>query len=251
MPVQFQNYEYSYLRDGKPVFVPSPVGKKIGYDIKGKVEESFEFDHFVYHFLPGGHVSALHAHRGNHIFARVDIETFFYGIGRNRVTKALRSIGIDRAERYAKWSTVKNPYGAPSYSLPYGFVQSPILASLVLLKSSVGDYLRGLPGHITKSIYMDDIVLSGQTLDTVTIAFDGLLAVLEQSNFQINEEKTRVPAPAMDVFNCDLAFGETAVREDRKLEFYETVSSAASAAAFERYCMTVEQGNLLPRIDQQ
>lgn len=246
MPVRFQNFDYSYLRNGKPVFAPSSRGKQIGHDIKGKVEESFEFDSFVYHFCPGGHVAALHAHRNRAIFSRVDIETFFYGIGRNRVVRALREIGVDRANHYARWSTVKNPYGEPNYALPYGFVQSPILATLVLMTSPVGNYLRGLPNDITKSIYMDDIALSGDSLDDVTAAFNGLLAVLEQSGFQINEEKTRQPGPAMDIFNCDLAAGKTAVREDRKAEFYEGDPSAASAAAFERYCGTVEQGNAAP-----
>lgn len=243
MPVRFQNFDYSYLRDGKPVFVPSPLGKKIGYDIKGKVEEAFHFDPFVYHFLPGGHVAALHAHRARTIFARVDIETFFYGIGRNRVVRALRNIGIDRAEHYAKWSTVKNPYYEPSYALPYGFVQSPILASLVLISSPVGAYLRGLPDDITVSVYMDDIALSGNDQEGVTVAFNGLLETLDESGFEINESKTRAPGPAMDVFNCDLVFGETVVREERQMEFFAEERSPESVASFERYCASVEEGN--------
>lgn len=243
MPVRFHSFDYSYHRKGKPVFVPSPRGREIGYDIKGKVEEAYAFDPFVYHVRPGGHVGALHAHRSRTIFCRVDIETFFYGIGRNRVVRALRDIGIERANHYARWSTVKNPYGEPNYALPYGFVQSPILASLVLMTSPVGNYLRGLPADLTKSVYMDDIALSGDGVEAVTVAFNGLLAVLEQSGFQINDEKTRQPGPAMDVFNCDLAPGETVVREDRRAEFYEGDPSAASAVAFERYCGAVEQGN--------
>ncbi|MES0178695.1 reverse transcriptase domain-containing protein [Mesorhizobium sp. M0025] len=217
MPVRFYNFDYSYLRGGKPVFVPSARGRETGYDIKDRVEAAFEFDPFVHHLLPGGHVAALHAHRDRTLFARVDIETFFYGIGRNRVIRALRGIGVERENHYARWSTVKNPYDVPNYALPYGFVQSPILASLVLMTSPVGDYLRGLPNHITKSVYMDDIALSGDDLG----------------------------APAMDVFNCDLSFGEAVVREDRKAEFYKVDRSAASSSAFDRYCATVEQGNNL------
>jgi hypothetical protein len=243
MPDRFYNFDYSYLRNGKPVFVPSARGRETGYDIKDRVEEAFEFDAFVHHFLPGGHVAALHEHRNRTFFARVDIETFFYGIGRNRVIRALRGIGVERENHYARWSTVKNPYGAPNYALPYGFVQSPILASLVLMTSHVGDYLRGLPNHITKSVYMDDIALSSDDLGGLTVAFDGLFAVLAQSEFTINAAKTRQPAPAMDIFNCDLSLGEAVVREDRKAEFYEIARSAASASAFDRYCAAVEQGN--------
>src|SRR5690606_5864376 len=129
MPVRFHNFDYSYPRKGKPVFVPSPRGKQIGYDIKGQVEKAYAFDSFVYHFRPGGHVVALHAHRNRAVVSRIDIDSFFYGIGRNRVVRALHGIGIARANHYARWSTVKNPYAEPSYALPYGFVQSPILAS--------------------------------------------------------------------------------------------------------------------------
>src|SRR5690606_16172514 len=143
--------------------------------IKAKVEEAYTFDPFVYHFKRGGHVGALHAHRKRAIFCRVDIEKFFYGIGRNRVVRALRDIGIDRAHHYARWSTVKNPYAEPGYALPYGFAQSPILATLVLMTSSVGEYLRSLPDDLTKSVYMDDIALSGDSLEAVAVAFNGLL----------------------------------------------------------------------------
>ena len=45
----------------------------------------------------------------------------FYGIGRNRVTRALHQIGVEQARTHGKWSCVKNPYGDPSYALPYGF----------------------------------------------------------------------------------------------------------------------------------
>ncbi|RVD43115.1 hypothetical protein EN742_05920 [Mesorhizobium sp. M4A.F.Ca.ET.020.02.1.1] len=244
MPVRFENFDYSFKLGGKPVFKPSDFGRKIGYDIKAQVEEAYQFDPFVFHFLPGGHVAALHAHRQRKFFARIDIERFFYGIGRSRVMHALRAIGLARSEHYAKWSTVKNPYGDPSYALPYGFVQSPILASLALMTSPVGNYLRGLPDDILKSVYMDDIALSGNDLDALTVAFNGLVAVLADSGFQINGDKTRPPAAAMDVFNCDLSFGEAVVREDRKIEFYEIDRSGASASAFERYCAAVENGNV-------
>lgn len=243
MPVQFENFDHSFKRDGKPIFKPSAIGKKIGYDIKAQVEDAFDFDPFVYHFRPGGHVTALHEHRNRSIFSRVDVERFFYGIGRNRVARALRTIGLARSEHYAKWSTVKNPYELPTYALPYGFVQSPILATLVLVTSPVGAYLRNLAADITVSIYMDDIALSGDDVATVGTAFEGLLTVLQESEFSINEAKTRVPSPAIDVFNCDLTFHQAAVREERRAAFYAQPSTEQSMLAFARYCESVEQGN--------
>lgn len=142
MAIRFQNFDYSYLRNGKHVFAPSLLGRTIGYDLKNKVESAALFDDLYFHLRPGGHIVALHEHRDNRYFARLDIERFFYNIGRNRIGRCLREIGIGRAEHYAKWSTVKNPYQTPSYALPYGFVQSPIVATLVLMLSEAGALLR-------------------------------------------------------------------------------------------------------------
>ncbi|TPL49826.1 reverse transcriptase domain-containing protein [Mesorhizobium sp. B2-4-6] len=241
MSVLFETYRYSYLRKGKPVFVPSERGQAIGYALKEQIEAAVEFDQFLYHLRRGGHVAALHAHRQHRYFARIDIERFFYGIGRNRVARALAEIGIAKAGEAAKWSCVRNPYGEPRYALPYGFVQSPILATLVLMRSPVGAFLRDLP--VTASVYMDDISLSGDDKELLDTAFARLLQVLEQSNFALNKEKTQPPAEAVALFHCDLTHQHAAVKAARKAEFYSIDRSAASASAFERYCDGVANGN--------
>ena len=168
MTVKFETYRYSYLRKGKPVFVPSERGEAIGRELKAKVEAAINFEDIYYHLREGGHVAALHAHRDHRYFARVDIERFFYGISRNRVARELHGIGIEKAGYFAKWSCVKNPFEEPRYALPYGFVQSPILATLVLTRSGVGAFLRGLPENVTASVYMDDIALSLEKSNKIT-----------------------------------------------------------------------------------
>jgi hypothetical protein len=141
--------------------VPSDEGRKIGQELKRKVERRFSPPSFYYHLRDGGHVAAIHAHRSKKYFARVDIENFFYSISRNRVARALRQLDLAGSERYAKWSTVKNPYSNPSYSLPYGFIQSPILASIVLAQSPLGACLTEIAERVLVSVYMDDIAISG------------------------------------------------------------------------------------------
>ncbi len=139
MTSHFQNYDYKYRNNkGKSVFVPSEKGRKIGLKLKKIVERRFKVDSFYDHLKQGGHISSIHRHRPNKYFAKIDLENYFYSFGRNRVINALRRIELNRAEYYSKWSCVKNPYGTPYYSLPYGFVQSPIIASLVLHYSSLG-----------------------------------------------------------------------------------------------------------------
>lgn len=246
MPVRFENFEYSYMSQGRAYFSPSPLGRKIGNDIKSQVEKAHTFDPFVYHLRGGGHVAAMHSHRTHHLFARVDIRRFFYGISRSRVQRALQDIGILRARHYAKWSCVKNPYLDPTYSLPYGFVQSPVLATLVLMQSAVGNTLRVFDADpaINVSVYMDDISLSSDDPAKLQPAYLSLLASLAAANFDVSPLKLRPPAAEVDVFNCDLKHGSAQVRADRVAEFLASNPTQASMVGFARYQISVEAGNI-------
>ena len=237
------NFEYSYYRKGKPVFVPTAVGRRIGTEIKQKVEDAYQFDQIYFHLRPGGHVAALHHHRDNQFFARIDISRFFYSISRRRVQSALDRIGVTDARFYAKWSTVANPYNDPRFALPYGFVQSPVLASLVIASSQVGDHLGNLPASVCVSVYMDDICLSADNEDELNWAYQSTLSVLEADGFEVSAEKLRRPASNIDVFNCELRRGHASVRDERVAEFYSKKPEAMSEEAFIAYCSSVEAGN--------
>ncbi|OLP45578.1 hypothetical protein BJF95_10400 [Rhizobium oryziradicis] len=195
------------------------------------------------HLQEGAHIKALHDHRQNECFCRVDITHFFYTVQRNRVKRALKQIGVAFPEHYAKWSTVKNPYQGGGYVLPYGFIQSPILATLVLSLSPVAEFLRQLDPTITRSVYMDDISLSGPDVDTLSAAYEGLRKSLVASGFNLNENKSRPPANQIDIFNCDLAKNRSEVKQDRITEFYAGERSDQSIAAFEQYCDIVKSAN--------
>lgn len=237
----FENFKHSYWKNGKPIFAPSERGAAWGEKVKRKVAKLHKFDHFIYHFKDGSHVKALHNHRKNNFFCRVDIERFFYSIRRNRVKRVLKGIGVRKAEAFAKWSTVKNPYPGDGYVLPYGFIQSPILATLVLSTSAIGNYLRSLdPAIITVSVYMDDICLSSQDETALWIAFEGLKAAMEEAGFALNTEKTREPAQIIDIFNCSLESGSTEVLPERIEEFYSIERSEASTGGFETYVNIVK-----------
>ncbi|MGY4751423.1 reverse transcriptase domain-containing protein [Pannonibacter sp. Q-1] len=232
----FDNFKYSYWKNGKPIFAPSERGVEWGEKVKGKVEELYRFDDFVYHFKDGSHVKALHEHRKNSYFCRVDIERFFYSVRRNRLKRVLKDIGIRKAEEFAKWSTVKNPYHEGGYVLPYGFIQSPILATLILTKSAVGGYLRRANSDgITVSLYMDDICLSSNDAAELGRSFEGLKAAVGEAGFALNGDKTREPARMIDIFNCSLESGSTEVLPERIDEFYSVDRTEASVEGFETY----------------
>lgn len=213
--------------------------------LKALVEARFEPDHFYYHLLPGGHVRAIHLHRIKRYSARIDFSNFFYSIDRNRVMRALQDLGLSHsdAESFAKWSTVKNPLDGPSYSLPYGFIQSPLLASLVLSRSPIGIFLREMNPKVQVSVYVDDIALSSNNFQVLDRAFRKLRRRAGESRFPINNEKSCEPGLQMQLFNCHLEQTRTFVTEDRKDVFYSQERSGASIAAFEEYCEAIAKGN--------
>lgn len=247
MPVKFANYAYWYWNEGKkPVFVPNEKGYEVGYEVKELVEKAVDFEPYYFHLHPGGHVAALHEHRDNNHFARADLKNFFYSIGRNRVARALYEVGIPKAGVLAKYSCVKNPLEGPPYCLPYGFVQSPILATLVLSRSALGTFLKEARSEVTVSVYMDDIAISSGSGEKLQSVFDKLKAKIEEANFPINIAKTVSPTESLELFNCELERDRTSVTEARRNTFFAEPRSAASKTAFVRYCESVEQGNVSP-----
>lgn len=243
MSVAIPNFRHSYRRRGKPIFVPTSIGRRIGLELKEKIEAAYDFDPIYFHMKPGGHVAAIHHHREHKFFARIDIARFFYSVSRRRVQSAIDRVKVDNAAFYAKWSTVRNPYETPRFSLPYGFVQSPILASLVIATSDLGTHLQALPHGVKASVYMDDIALSAGTEAELLKAYTSTLAALKADGFDVSESKLRPPALAIDIFNCDLSNGWSAVRDERVSEFQANNPSPESEAAFASYCGTVEAGN--------
>ena len=184
MTVAFENFAYSFTNDkGKPVFVPTDRARRVADELMGLVKERVTFDSHYYHFSKGAHVAALHAHRDNRYFARLDLKNYFYSVGRNRVKAALKEIGVPRAEHFAKWSSVRNPYENPRYALPYGFPQSPLLATLVMSQSALGGAIAALPAPVLKSVYLDDIAVSAHDREALVQAFESLKAAAAASNF--------------------------------------------------------------------
>ncbi|WP_083813652.1 reverse transcriptase domain-containing protein [Gluconobacter morbifer] len=194
MSVIIPNFKYSYRHKNKPIFVPTKIGRRIGDEIKSKVEKHYEFPPIYFHLQRGGHVAAMHHHRNSHIFARIDIARFFYSISRRRVQSALDKISVNNARFYAKWSTVSNPYKSPKFVLPYGFVQSPILASLVMSTSEIGDLLLSLTNLVNASVYMDDILLSSKDPSELYKAFNLVQDALVADGFLLSSEYQRLPS---------------------------------------------------------
>lgn len=137
MTVQFFNYTYAKHAE-KHIYCPSEECRDLGDELIREVRSRVKFPNIYRHiYSSGGHVAAMHAHAQDTFFCKVDLKNFYYQISRNRVATSLAKLGISDHVNKAKWSCIKNPFGSPKYSLAYGFVQSPILSSLVMMHSDL------------------------------------------------------------------------------------------------------------------
>ncbi len=240
-----ENYKLRFKARGKFVFVPNR-------ECNRRAERLIEFgstldmpDYF-YHYRRGGHVDALHRHLECTHFFRIDLKNFFYSIGRNRVSRLLRQFGFPGSARaYAEWSSVRNPYAdGPHYALPIGFKQSPLLASLALWRSAVASAIEEASHRgIFISVYFDDLFGSSDDLDSLRVAYYGILDACVQANFVVNLEKLIEPADAIVAFNCDLTHGAAEVTDERIAKFYAKFPSVNSRQAFEAYVARVASLN--------
>lgn len=242
------NYEFSFPKGPKVIFVQNEDGLRRGRTILAWFTKHATLPSNYYHYISGGHVAALHRHLENRWFFRIDLKDFFYSVSRNRVARVLHEAGFRGARTYAKWSCVKTPDPtslASGYVLPIGFIQSPALASLVLMRSPVQQEIEraGATG-VYVSVYMDDLIGSSRDLLTLQAVYDGLLRACEKANLPVSTTKLAEPASEIEAFNCRLSNGFAEVTEARVHKFFEAPRSPHAAASFERYKEWVRQENV-------
>jgi hypothetical protein len=241
-----ENYKHKYQQRGKCVFVPTERSVRKGRRIIDHFR-GLPFPAYFYHYQSGGHVAALHAHLENSFFFKIDIQSFYYAIARQRVTRVLLRYRMPGALKHAMWSCVANPVAGqrPRYVLPIGFVQSPLLASLVLYHSPVNEaILRAIQRGVTMSVYLDDIVGSHTDESILQEVYEDIRQACVDGEFTPNPEKLTPPTNAIVAFNCDLMQGQTYVTADRVHKFYaDPDRSPASMQSFEEYREFVASAN--------
>jgi len=192
------------------------------------------FSRVFFHYKRGGHVAALHMHLKHKFFFKIDIQNFFYSIARMRVTRALRYWGYPGAGTLAKWSCVANPQAGPKHVLPIGFVQSPLLASLVLMRSPVAQAVeRAQAKGVYVSVFLDDFIGSHDDETTLKAAYEDIRDACVKSELIPNPTKLLPPSAAVTAFNCDLTRGTAIVRDDRIARFFSKPRSPESQKSFE------------------
>jgi len=211
--------------------VPTEESRAEGKAIKAAVEDKWKPPTYFYHLRAGGHVASIRSHVNNTYFLRLDIQDFFGSVTRSRVTRCLKKMfGYEKARQMANDSTVKHPTDKSRVMLPYGFVQSPTLASLALFDSRLGGYLEQLEKrkHVVVSVYMDDIIISTNKKPHLADIHKELVAASAKSRFDFHPDKTEGPAIKITAFNIELGSGDIQVTSGRLQEFYDAFNKTSS-----------------------
>jgi hypothetical protein len=186
---------------------------------------------YFYHLRKGGHLGALQLHAHDGFFAVLDIEGFFGSITKNKIARTLKSIGFawQDAMTVAHRSCVQE--GAKRI-LPFGYVQSPMLASIVLNKSALGLALEATKKQgLNVSVFMDDIILSHpDNPDLVGNALTTLNKAADTSHFHFSAEKSQAVAENVRAFNIILSNESLEISQNRFEEFARTVLQAGDSA---------------------
>ena len=211
------------LKPGKWIYHPSREAIAIGAQIKKSVRKAWTPPDNYFHFRPGGHIEALKLHLGSTIFCHLDIKDFFGSVNRSRITRSLKPFfGYAHAREMANDSTVQHPVEKGRYMLPYGFVQSPLLASLAFYDSALGRCLSDISERgLLVSIYVDDLVISGNDLSLINEGVSAVYLAARKSHFQFNELKSQGPSDRITVFNIDISKSKIEIHTEKLYEFHE------------------------------
>lgn len=216
------------------VFVPTPESASAGDLIKQDIENRWKAPSYYFHLQKGGHVAALSSHLSNLYYLHLDIQDFFGSISKNRVTRALRKIvGHETAREYAKTSTVYHPSSrAKKTILPFGFIQSQLLASVCLRDSALGRFLDKISKSqdFVVSVYVDDIVVSSSDLAKLNECLGNIEYAANLSLFSFNKAKTTGPATSIVAFNIKLENQLLSIERNKFVTFKNRCKSSQSLA---------------------
>lgn len=213
------------IGNGKRVYIPTELCRKRGSKLIKQVYRRWSVNPLFFHMKKGGHVSALKSHIGKEYFLKLDIENFFPSIHRNRITRRLKTIGYSflDAEDFARDSTVKSQE-SNKFVLPFGFVQSSMLASLDLHFSKLGGVLSTAPNSVNVSVYVDDIIISGNDKCELEAYGINCQKALIQSEYIINQVKSVLtPQQNITAFNIELSQDGLRLSDSRLKEFEQII----------------------------
>ncbi|MDE1988051.1 MAG: hypothetical protein KGJ28_16055, partial [Alphaproteobacteria bacterium] len=223
--LQFYKYKFpSPTKPGTWIYVQTEDERLYAQTLVKTIHQRWHPPKYFFHLQKGGHLKALHRQKPDAYFARLDIEKFYGTVTRNKLTRALKKIGFSFADAVSlsHRSCVVLDGGR---RLPYGYVQSPILASLVLDTSALGHGFREvLEKDVNLSVFMDDVLLSHP--DSSALIDEALMVLhqaAEKSGFTFSAEKFEGPADLVTIFNIILQHESLTLTPERYESFAQRV----------------------------
>lgn len=226
--------------------MPTDEGRAAGEGIIERVLDFWAPPPYFFHFRRGGHVAAARYHLAGTCFARLDIRAFFDSVTRSKLHRALLRLHVPHAEAWdiVTTSTVRRAAGS-GYCLPFGFVQSPVLASAALDRSALGAWFRAARrGGVRLSVYVDDILVSSRNEPALRSYVEALHRAASSAGYDLNEAKSQVAVPTVEAFNLRLSHRHLEVTPQRMREFeaVERTDTLDREIAIVGYVKTVNVG---------
>lgn len=238
-----RNYSSLYeIKPGRFVFEPTPEARDYGSKLTKRLLGVWTpSDHYYHLGASKGHVAALQIHKAQPFFAKLDLSNFFGSVTRTKVARSLRNAGFSGRDAFdiAYHSIVD--FGG-NKSLPYGFIQSMALATLVMECSALGAELRRLISvGVTVSVYVDDIILSCEDYVLLRRAYIDAEDAVRESNFRVGTRKCEDPGTEIHAFNCILSQDRIEITPERMQVFRDdyATGSEPKRAAIEKYIRAV------------
>lgn len=130
-------------------------------------------------------------HKGASAILTIDLENFYTNIRSNCIFTIFKSLGYN-----AFISSVFTSICTFNGGLPQGGPCSPKLSNLVCLK--LDSRLQGYVGkrNIVYTRYADDLSFSALTTNRLIKAYKTIKKIIEDENFIINQNKTRIAGPS-------------------------------------------------------
>jgi hypothetical protein len=179
-------------------------------------------------------VAALRAHQCNSVFLHLDIEDFFGCVTKNRITRCLKPlVGYEKAREIARESVVFHPTEKNRLMVPYGFVQSQLLASICLAGSALGRYLIRLSDDSARaaiSVYVDDIVISTRDPRIAADIYAEIQEAATRARFRLRPKGSNEPTAEIRAFNILLREDSMFVADDRMNKFETALRDSSSDA---------------------
>lgn len=230
------------IKAGKFAYVQTEACRIRAREITKGLKRRWRPPAYCAHFSCGGHVAALNKHTHNLFFARLDIENFFQSISKNKLIRSLKKIGFSFAEAESI-SSISTVSVNGTIFLPYGFIQSPLLATIVLTRGPIGKSIgECIKSGVCVTLYVDDILISGATRELVETAFNAIRSAIVVAGFRENPQKTLQPSQRTEAFNIEVSSESLVVTPARMERFRERILARGESIQTIRYVKRVNDG---------